>query len=62
MIETDVSSTGIKTNGNVADGVRVGKSEDTERVVYAYYTVTESNPTEGKALITLIWTEVPVKP
>ena len=62
IVETDVSTTGIKTNGNAADGSRIGKSGDNVRVVWAYYTATGSIPTTGKALITIIWTKVDVSP
>jgi len=62
IIETDVSAKGIKTNGNVADGVRIGKTENVVRQIYAYYTVTESIPTTGKALVTIIWTQVDAEP
>jgi len=45
IVDTDVSSKGIKTNNNVADGIRVGKSEEESRIIYAYYNGIESNPT-----------------
>jgi hypothetical protein len=55
IVETDIGSVGRKTNNNVADGVRVGKLESVEREMYAYVVCTGSNPTIGKAHITIIW-------
>ena len=62
MTEVDIGSTGIKTWNHVADGVRVGKYETVERGVWAWYTYTESIPTNGLAIVYIKGVQVGVEP